>query len=257
MRLMIEDVYRDIFSSTHSLERPYVVINMVVSLDGKVTVQGKASSIGSSMDRTLMRNLRAQVDAVMVGAGTLRAEKLRLDVPEELAGERASRELEPQPLGVIVAGSGDVPLPRNLVTSSFDNLLILVSSEEPLKEGFGALASRASVEVVPRQITSGSQLDLGRALETLKERYAVEVLLVEGGPTLNHALICAGLVDELFLTLAPKLLGGVRPGALTILEGLDVPPQKSPSPELVSVHLFDDELFLRYTLHPPGRPVGG
>jgi riboflavin-specific deaminase-like protein len=239
-----------------------VLINMVASLDGKATVGGKAGSIGSSTDRLLMRALRAHADAVMTGAGTLRAEKLTLAVPENLALARASRGLKPQPLAVLVTATGDLPLEANLLGPSPDDLLILTSPETP-KARLAALSARASVELVPKETAnspgefassmagSGLRLDMARGLEILKKRYAVEVLLVEGGPVLNHALVSLGLADELFLTLAPKLLGGERPDARTILEGPALSTRKTPKVELVSTHLFGDELFLRYALRPP------
>jgi 5-amino-6-(5-phosphoribosylamino)uracil reductase len=196
---------------------------MVSSLDGKVSTGGKARSIGSSVDRSVMHSLRSLADAVMTGAGTLRAEKLTLAVPENLAHARVSRGLNPQPLAVVATRSGDVPLEGNLICASPDNLLVLLSSETA-KERLSAISSQASVEVVRSKRTKeGPQLDLSEALETLKNGYGVDVLLVEGGPALNHALIEDGLVDELFLTLAPKLLGGVGPETLTVLEGPPVP----------------------------------
>jgi len=225
-----------------------VLINMVASLDGKASVGGKAGAIGSQTDRSLMRSLRARADAVMIGAGTLRAEKLRLDVPEELAKARASRGLEPQPLAVLVTTSGDVPLGANLVGSSPENLLILASPEIP-KERFASLSSHVLAEIITKEMATPADtgLDLGRALEALKGRYGVGVLLVEGGPSLNHSLISSGLADELFLTLAPKVLGGEASEGLTVVEGPLLRP-RGIAPKLVSVHLFDDELFLRYAL---------
>jgi 2,5-diamino-6-(ribosylamino)-4(3H)-pyrimidinone 5'-phosphate reductase len=267
VRLAAGDVYADISfperktSSSKasgddhpSAERPYVLINTVASLDGKATVGGKAGSIGSSTDRTLMRNLRARADAVMVGAGTLRAEKLTLGVPEDFAAARKARGLKPQPLAVVVTGSGNVPLRTNLIDSWPGNLLVLVSSGTP-EERLAALSCQASVEAVPGKAApegfDSPRLDLAGALETLKRCHAVDVLLVEGGPALNHALVCRGLVDELFLTLAPKLLGGDGPEVLTILEGPALESRET-EPSLVSAHLFGGELFLRYSLCPPG-----
>jgi riboflavin biosynthesis pyrimidine reductase len=87
--------------------RPYVIINMVSSIDGKVAIEGKSSRIGSETDRRVMRTLRSKVDAVMVGAGTLRAEKLSLGLDECSAGK--------QPLAVVVTATGDVSLESNLV----------------------------------------------------------------------------------------------------------------------------------------------
>ncbi len=228
-----------------------MAINVVASLDGKAAVGGKAGSIGSLVDRALMRALRARADAVMTGAGTLRAEKLSLVVPEDLARAREARGLRPQPLAVVATATGDVPLQTNLLCSSPDDLIVLASPETP-QERLATLSYHASVEIVPGAATArGPQLDLKRALEILRERYAVDVILVEGGPALNHALVSSGLADELFLTLAPKLLGGERPGVLTILEGPALPPRKT-EPKLVSVHLSGEELFLRYTLRPEG-----
>jgi riboflavin biosynthesis pyrimidine reductase len=208
-----------------------------------------------------MRTLRANADAVMVGAGTLRAEKLTLAVPEDLAQARKVRGLKPQPLAVVATVSGDVPLEENLLGPPPDNLLIFASSETP-REHVGALSSYTSIEVVPEEKTTtpemagssrteraASRLDLAWVLETLKKRHAVDVLLVEGGPVLNHALVSSGFADELFLTLAPKLLGGERPGILTMLEGSTLTLRKT-EPKLISVHLSGEELFLRYALRP-------
>ncbi len=248
-RLAAEDVYSDLRFPVQNT-RPYVLINMVASLDGKTTIDGKAGTIGSPTDRLIMRTLRARVDAVMVGSGTLRAEKLRLDVPEDLARARTSLGLKPQPLAIIVAGSNDIPLEENLLGSSPDNLLILTSPETP-KERFSALSSHARIEVIEPEVeaSSGLRLDLVRALKTLKQLYAVGVLLVEGGPSLNHTLVSSGLADELFLTLSPKLLGGDRSKPLAIVEdAASLPTKESSTARLISIHLCNHELFLRYSL---------
>lgn len=218
---------------------------MVASVDGKANVGGKAGSIGSPTDRTLMRSLRARSDAVMIGAGTLRAEKLTLSIPDDLARTREDRGLKPQPLAVVATATGEVPLGTNLLSSSPDNLLILVPPETP-DERLVALSAFGSIESVPEE-KSGPGIDLEKALEMLKERYAIGSLLVEGGPALNHALVRAGLADELFLTISPRLLGGERPDVLTILEGPEILPNKT-EPKLASVHVSGNELFLRYSL---------
>lgn len=242
----MEEIYADLSFPTRET-RPYVLINMVASLDGKVTTGGKAGSIGSSIDRALMRSLRASSDAVMTGAGTLRAEMLNLSVPEELTRRRTALGRKPQPLAVLITHSGDLPLEENLIGASPDNLLILTSTETP-EERLATLRSRASVEV--SKLDQNSRLDLSDALKTLKQRYSIHTLLVEGGPALNHALVENKLADELFLTLAPKLLGGTGPETLTILKGPPVPARLTKS-KLLSVHLSaGDELFLRYALPP-------
>ncbi len=214
--------------------RPHVLINMISSLDGKAAVGGKASPLGTEIDRQAMRNLRSKADAVMIGAGTLRAEKLALGLNEPA---RAS-----QPLAVILTESGDVPLARNLILGEGQGLVVLapegVSVPSARKRGGRVLSVRAG---------GAAGFLLGEALRMLKSKHAVDVLLVEGGPTLNHSLLAGNLVDELFLTLAPKLLGGTAQEAFTILAGS---PLAAGETHLISAYLAADELFLRYGVCP-------
>lgn len=206
-----ESIYEDLELPPfehRNVSRPYVVINMVSSVDGRTAVGGKASRLGSQTDRRTMRNLRAKADAVMVGANTLRAEKLSLglDDPSD----------KPQPLAIVATTTGDVPLETNLLLGEGQEVLLLSPNDE---------------------------MDLGGALEMLKSEHNVHVLLVEGGPILNHALISGRLADELFLTLAPKLIGdshqaGVLAGTTPVARDLS----------LLSAYIATDELFLRYSL---------
>lgn len=213
---------------------PYVIINMVSSLDGKATANGKAFRIGSEVDRQTMRSLRTKADAVMIGAATLRAEKLSLGLDEGVSDR--------QPLGVIVTNSGDVPLERNLIQHEHQKVVVLVSEncpEAPLDR------LRRHADVLRASSAPDGSIDLERALRVLRSEHAVELLLVEGGPTLNNALISRNLADELFLTLAPKLLGGTPDHARGILDG---PRLAGKGAKLADVYLAGDELFLRYAM---------
>jgi riboflavin-specific deaminase-like protein len=215
--------------------RPYVIINAVSSVDGRTTLEGKAAAIGSRTDRRTMRTLRSKVDAVLIGAGTLRAEKLSLglDDPEGL----------PQPLAIIVTDSGEVPLEEHLVVEEGQEVLILLSDASP-ESVVERLRAVAPVMKAPADPTGA--VDLARALPALEAERGVGSLLVEGGPGLNHALISRNLVDELFLTVAPRLLGGSAERTLTLLRGPTLPAR--PTLDLVSIHLADGELFLRYSV---------
>ncbi len=206
--------------------RPYVIINMVSSVDGKTAVEGKCSQIGSAIDRRTMRTLRSKADAVMIGAATLRAERLSLALDEP--------SLQ-QPLAVIVTATGDVPLRRNLIGAERQEVLVITTQDAPVDLHESARVHRVSS-------SSSSGVDLGEALEVLRAEHAIDLLLVEGGPTLSYALISSRLADELFLTLAPKLLAG---DAHTILEGPALP---TTNLKLLSTHLAGEELFLRYAL---------
>ena len=214
------------------LSRPYVIINMVSSIDGKVAVDGKSARLGSWTDRRTMRTLRSNADAVMIGAGTLRAERLSLGLDDS--------DL-PQPLAVIVTETGDLPLESKLAGYGRQTVLVIapIQAAEQLR-------GRASVLAV--QTSPSGAIDLREALRTLKAIYGVNCLLVEGGPSLNHSLISQDLADELFLTISPKLLGGLQGEALTMLEGNLLSAETLPAPDLLSVHLAGSELFLRYSL---------
>lgn len=216
---------------------PYVIINMVSSLDGKVSVIGKSGAIGSRLDRSVMRTLRSKVDAVMIGAGTLRAEKVSLTSE----GRRT-----PEPTAVIVTSSLDIPM-ENLLYASKDNTIILVpkGSDKKNKEKTARLSERA--EVLPCEADENG-IDFSEALKNLKESHEVGSVLLEGGPSISHAFISRDLVAEIFLTLSPKLLGGLPKESIGILSGkiLDL----APVPKLLSIHKSEstDELFLRYRI---------
>jgi riboflavin-specific deaminase-like protein len=217
--------------------RPYVITNTVSSVDGRTTMEGKAAGIGSRTDRRTMRTLRSKADAVMIGAGTLRAEKLSLGLDVTDGGR--------QPLAIVVTGSGEVPVEEHLVVEDGQEVLILLSDAAP--EGvFERLRVLAPVMKAPAG--PGGTLDLAAALRTLKAERGVESLVAEGGPGLNRALISRNLVDELFLTVAPELLGGSA--ALTLLRGPTLRARDRPTLDLASIHLSGDELFLRYSLGP-------
>jgi 2,5-diamino-6-(ribosylamino)-4(3H)-pyrimidinone 5'-phosphate reductase len=217
--------------------RPYVIINMVASIDGRVALGGKASRIGSEVDRRTMRNLRSKADAVMIGAGTLRSERLSLDSDRTFGAA--------QPLAVIVTKTGDVPLESNLIGHERQRVLVLTTGVEGEN---GTSRSCGEARLLRAPTTPSGDADLGRALRILQTEHAVDILLVEGGPSLNHSLVSQNLADELFLTLAPKLLGGPQSAALALLEGPELSPLQSPRAELVSVYLSDGELYLRYRL---------
>lgn len=208
---------------------PYVIINMVSSVDGKASVAGSASGLGSLEDRSVMRSLRSKVDAVMIGAGTLRAERLSLG----LDGEGR------QPVGVILSSDpASLPL-KNLVSPpGRQRLLVLTGSD-----GRDARDDRVEIVRAPDPGPPESEA----ALNILSQKQGVGTLLVEGGPTLNAALLSLGLVDELFLTLAPKVSGGDAKAAPTIAEGPALVDAPTPL-RLVSVFAAADELFLRYAL---------
>ncbi|MGH2463226.1 MAG: RibD family protein [Candidatus Limnocylindria bacterium] len=218
-------------------DRPFVGLNMVTSLDGRAQRDGTAEGLGTRADRRLMRLLRVPFDAVALGAGTLRAADGWTDVPPALAAVRVAAGKPPQPLGVLIAGNGPIPTDRRWFGTDQPRLVV-VGADGPQQ------VSGAEVLVAPTEYPEPEWL-----LRALRERGIGSVLL-EGGPTVNARFHAAGLIDELFWTVGPWLLGG---------EGLPMlapePPSQTPRPtQLVSIHRHRDELFLRYRL---GSSSGG
>lgn len=239
------DIYADLTLPDSGPEgRPYVAINMVSTVDGRVTIDGKASGIGSGVDRALMRNIRSAFDAVLVGAGTLRKEELNLWVSEELAERRAEKGLARQPLGVVLAGNGRIPAERRLFGKGRAGPLVVIAAPESPLEALCETSAR-DIELV--RTTRGGRPEPREAVEILQDRFGVSRLLIEGGPSVNHSFLSGLLVDELFLTLAPKLVGGEDPG---ILEGRELSPDtlRRPELQLLSACLYRNEIFLRYAI---------
>lgn len=233
-----EEIYSDLIFPEPPPNRPYTAINMVSTADGKITAGGRAGGIGSRVDRLVMRLLRSRTDAVMVGAGTVRAEKINLGLPSDLSDSVRRSEH----LGVILSASGEVPL-ENLVQNEGERLLFITSrstSERTLKR----LSQRGEV----RPELAGVRDDYRRVLELLRSEYGVGRLLVEGGPSVNRALMRHGLADELFLTFTPRLAAGIPSGdrASTILHGEELEPPLDM--RLLSVYEADSELYMRYAL---------
>jgi 2,5-diamino-6-(ribosylamino)-4(3H)-pyrimidinone 5'-phosphate reductase len=218
---------RPLLGDSRGPDRPYLAINMVATVDGRAAVNGSAVGIGSSADHHLMRELRAEADVVMHGAGTVRADPLSARVPPELVSQRVDRGLSPQPLGAIVTRSGNLPARHPYYESP---TLVYVASDRVLP------IDLPTVEVCRVDSVSDVIHDLARR--------GVRRVLCEGGPTLNAALFAAQLIDEIFLTVAPKLSGGEDP--LTIVKGPRFDPMLRL--ELRSLVELSGELFIRYAV---------
>ena len=215
-------------------DRPHVALNMVSTTDGRATIDGRAGPIGNEADRRLFHRLRTRVDAVMAGARTVALERYgRLVRDPDLREERRRVGLEPDPLAVIVSGRLDLPADVPLLQDEDSRVVIVTGSDGELG------GCRARVEYLRFE---GGTLELAPALRRLRQEYGIRSVLCEGGPGLNSTLLREGVVDELFLSLAAKLVGG--PDALTIVSGL--PMSGAAELELVSARLADSDLFLRY-----------
>jgi riboflavin-specific deaminase-like protein len=212
-------------------ERPLVAVNFATTLDGRATIGGVSGAIGSDTDTAMLAGLRTRFDAVMIGAGTMRAERYgRLVSKHETRGHRERLGVPPEPLMVLVSGRLDLPWDAPLFTEGGEILIFTASEAEPPE-------TESSVQVVRHD----KRVDLAKALRLLRNERGVRAVLCEGGPRLHAQLQADSLVDELFLTTAPKLNGGEDPPSL--VEG--------ELPRLVELELawlleHDSELFARY-----------
>jgi len=225
--------------------RPYVMLNMATTLDGRATIDGRSGPIGNRADRELFHALRASVDAVMAGAGTMRVERYGRIIPNEATRERRrERGLEEEPLACIVSARLSLPDDLPLLNEPAAHVVIVTPSAASL--------SGASAQLDYVRAASDGLLDLRAAMRELAERFGVRTLLCEGGPHLNAALLEAGLVDELFLSLAPKLTGGedLTGEALRMIAGATF--EQPLQLELLGALENESHLFLRYAVPRSG-----
>ncbi len=212
-------------------DSPYLGMNFVVTVDGRATIGGVSGPIGSDADTAMLVSLRTRFDAVMIGAGTMRAERYGRPVASQGVRERRGQiGLPHDPLMVIVSGRLDLPWDAPLFTEGAGQVLVFTASEvEPPQ-------TATSLRIVRHE----DAVDLTAALRHLRQECGIRAVLCEGGPHLFAELQALGLVDELFLTTAPKLTGG---GAPRILEG-ELP--ATGELELAWLLEQDGELFARY-----------
>jgi riboflavin-specific deaminase-like protein len=212
-------------------DRPFVAMNFAATVDGRATIGGVSAPIGSDTDTAMLAGLRTRFDAVMIGAGTMRAERYGRPVPNQEKRERRERlGLPHDPLMVIVSGGLDLPWDAPLFTDGGGRVLVFTTSDAE------APATATSLGIVRHQ----GSVDLAAALLNLREEHGVRAVLCEGGPRLHAELESSGLVDDLFLTISPKLAGGAAP---RIVEG--ELPGVEPL-ELAWLLEEDGELFARY-----------
>ena len=214
-------------------ERPYVIANFISSADGKATADGRTASLGGPGDRAAFHLLRTEVDAVLAGTRTLFIENYGpLTKDSRLSELRVRAGRQPQPLAVVISRTSAIPFDIPLFADPASRVALYASP--------GTTAPDCAAEVTVHELGSGDD-QLADVLRSLRTEYGVRSLLCEGGPSLFSALLAVGLIDELFLTFAPKLVGGDGMGITT----------GRPLDELADVRLIsaleqDGTLFLRY-----------
>jgi riboflavin-specific deaminase-like protein len=201
-------------SKTRSPRLPFVFINMAISADGKIATANRAvHSFGSARDLEHLYELRATADAVMCGARTVEISQATLgNGGEKFRRRRLKHKLAEYPLRVIVTGSGSIDPAAKLFQKRFSPIIVLTTRRAPA-EKLAQLRQMAD-EV---RICGDTEINFRTTLRWLYEKWHVKRLLCEGGGELNDALFRADLVDEIHLTICPKIFGG-RTGP-TIADG--------------------------------------
>jgi riboflavin-specific deaminase-like protein len=212
-------------------ERPYLVLNFATTLDGRAAINGRSGPIGSAADTEMLQRLRTRVDAVMIGAGTMRAERYgRIVSNPDFRAYRERTGLGHDPLAIIISNRLELPWDAGLFTDGDGRVVVFTASDQEPPE------TATPVSIVRH--SEGVELD--RALEWLRKERGIRSVLCEGGPTLHGRLREAGLADELFLTIAPKVAGGEGP---RVLEGALADVDEV---ELAWLLESESELFARY-----------
>jgi riboflavin biosynthesis pyrimidine reductase len=238
----VQAVYSDIIErATQTLPlvgRPHVVLNMVSSADGAISLDGLSGGLSGSADKEVFFYLRSIADVILVGASTAREENYgQPRLSDELRSQRASRGQPPLPRIAVVTRSMRIDWSSRLYSDpgSPAGLPLVVC---PANAPPGLRAPAAGIAEL--LATGEDEVDFPAALRQLGER-GTRVVLCEGGPTLNGQLLSAGLVDEVCLTVSPVLVGGRGPR----ISGWD-DPQPALGLELVSGCETEGVLLLRY-----------
>jgi riboflavin-specific deaminase-like protein len=222
--------------------RPFILINMAMTADGKIATANRAvSTFGSSRDHDHLLELRATADAVMAGARTVDSNPVNLGPgPERYRKLRLKRGLSEYNLRIVVSRSGSLNPEAEIFRHRFSPIILLTTGRASARR-LKALASR----VDDLRVCGESDLDWPATLAWLRDKWKVKRLLCEGGGELNDALFRAGLVDELHLTVCPLIFGGrVAP---TIADGVGSPLAEACYLSLQSLRRVGNEVFLVYS----------
>jgi riboflavin-specific deaminase-like protein len=222
--------------------RPFIFVNVAMTADGKLASANRAiTSFASKRDLEHLYELRATADAVMNGARTIDIGGVKLGPGGKRFREMRLRNgLAEYNLRIVVSGSASIDLKAPIFQHRFSPLIILSTESAPARK-----INRLRTLADDVLICGATEIDFPSALRWLSRKWNVRRLLCEGGGELNAALFRAQLVDELHLTISPRVFGGTH--APTLADGSPVDRLKNAAPmHLKSMRRVGDELFLVY-----------
>lgn len=225
--------------------RPHVIVNVAMTIDGKLdTIERKGVTISSREDKQRVDELRASVDAILVGGKTLLSEDPSLTIKSpDLRTKRLAQGLEENPVKVAVVTQADLDLQGNFLTKGPARCLIYTTKRTSPEQVH--LLEKAGAQVFVR---CDKMIDLRDVLQSLYDQ-GIKTLMVEGGGTVIAGFLNQNLVDELTAYIAPKIFSGST--APTLADGPGFSNFKDLNFQLESVSKFDEEggILVHYKNH--------
>lgn len=194
-------------------EYPKVIANFAITWDGRISTKNRTpSDFSTPSDKRRFLEIRAEGDAVLVGAATVASDTMTMGLPDlGLRKKRLEAGKQELPLRVMVSSSGDIETGLRLFSKEAVGAPILVYTTQRMPRGVREwLAGRASVIFCGKE-----QVDLKEVLRCLRREHSVKTLICEGGGRLFMEMLRLGLVSELCLTLCPLIFGGTEGISLT------------------------------------------
>ena len=220
--------------------RPFVRCNMITSLDGAISVNGRSGMLGGPADTRVFQTLRSLADVILVGAGTMRSEGYGPGrVPDDVRDHRVDRGQQAVPPIAVVTRSGHLDWSSPFFTEAEARPIIFTTADS-------AEEARTRAKQVAEVVIAGDTRAESTAILDYLHKAGHRSVLLEGGPALNADVVDAGLLDELCLTLSPRLVSGDGP---RVIAG----PELTAPLSLDVVHLLEEDGFLFYRLgvrHP-------
>ena len=203
--IAVDTLLDEMFAGLEAPEsKPYTLVNFIASADGRATFMGRSGALGDDGDRALFHGLRERADAVLAGPRTMQVENYgRILAKADRRRRRLERGQAAEPLACLMTRTGHVPTGIPLFAEPEARIVVFAQASAELRRTLDDCAAQVELCALP-----GGQMTFTTALDRLRADYGVRTLLCEGGPRVFGAILAEGIADELFLTLAPKLVGG-------------------------------------------------
>ncbi|MDB6155019.1 MAG: ribD2 [Chthoniobacteraceae bacterium] len=229
-------------SAARKPPRPFVTANFALTWDARVSTRNRTpADFSSKTDKHRLLEIRATGDAILVGAGTVKADNMAMGLPDEaLRAERIARNQSEYPLRVIITNSGKLDPDLKLFQGGAAPILIF-STQRMSKPARELLAGKATL-----YLDETPTVDLSAMMTRLRRDHGVRRLVCEGGPVLFKSLLVADLVDELHVTFCPRIFGGEQAATLTGIAAEFLP--ESTRLTLRKMEVIDGECFLQYRI---------